>query len=217
MRKIKHIKITNEESNKLVGLLNEKNTLYQRHKLIEVLEQIGYPQNFKDRSTNNIIKFARSCVKANRTNADNLVVACSYVPVTRKAEQTYTDYDTTLTINAADTVKDTKSKINSNSKEEMIDNIKNYFKTGNLAVDALKIINGERQNSYGDPEDSFNSIASIWVWYLKNVYGNSIHISPKDVAIMMTLLKIARECNQNKEDNIIDAIGYLALAGDMED
>ena len=217
MRNMKHIKITNEESNRLVCLINEKNTLYQRHKLIEVLEQIGYPQNFKNRSTNSIIKFAKSCVKANRTNADNLVVACSYVPVTKKAEQPYIDYDTPVTINAADTVKDTKSKINSNSKEEMIDTIKNYFKTGNLAVDALKIINGERQNSYGDPEDSFNSIASIWVWYLKNVYGNNIYISPKDVAIMMTLLKIARECNQNKEDNIIDAIGYLALAGDMKD
>lgn len=194
MRNMKHIKITNEESNKLVGLLNQKDNLNRRYELIETLEQIGYTQNFKDRSTSNIIKFARSCVKANRTNANNLVTACSY--------------DTTVAVSATDT---------STSKEEMVSTIKNYFKTGNLAVDALKIINGERQDTYGNPEDSFSSIANVWKWYFKSMYNINICITPKDVAIMMTLLKMARECNQNKEDNIIDAIGYLALAGDMKD
>ena len=239
MRNMKHIKITNEESNRLVCLINEKNTLYQRHKLIEVLEQIGYPQNFKNRSTNSIIKFAKSCVKANRTNADNLVVACSYVPTTKKTKQTYTEYDwdrrqsnplfiikekeictnydTTITINATDTIKDTANKTNNTSKEEMINTIKNYFKNGNLAVDALKVINGERQDYYGNPEDSFNDIANVWKWYLKSIYSTNICITSKDVATMMALFKIARNCNQNKEDNIIDAIGYLALAGDMKD
>ena len=236
---MKHIKITNEESNKLVGLLNEKDILHQRYKLIEALEQIGYPQNFKNRNTNSIIKFARSCVKANRANTNNLVTACAYVPTTKKTKQTYTEYDwdrrqsnplfiikekeictnydTTITINATDTIKDTANKTNNTSKEEMVNTIKNYFKTGNLAVDALKTINEERQDLYGNPEDSFSSIADVWKWYFKNMYTTNICITSKDVAIMMALLKIARECNQNKEDNIIDAIGYLALAGDMKD
>lgn len=40
-------------------------------------------------------------------------------------------------------------------------------------------------------------------------------LDPKDVAMLMALLKIARESNQDKQDNLIDAVGYLGLAGDM--
>lgn len=88
---------------------------------------------------------------------------------------------------------------------------------GTLAIKALEVINGERQNQYGNPEDSFQLISDYWETYLrsKGVINEENSLYASDVAIMMTLFKIAREANQHKEDNIVDAIGYLAIAGDM--
>ena len=84
-------------------------------------------------------------------------------------------------------------------------------KRGKVAIEALRVINGERQDTYGNPEDSFRDISTLWSAY-SEVGFNSI-----DVAIMMALLKIARMKNHGVEhrDNFVDAIGYLALAADM--
>jgi len=81
---------------------------------------------------------------------------------------------------------------------------------GKILIAAKRIINGDRQDAYGDPEDSFGTISQFWSTYLDR------HISSKDVAIMMGLLKIARMKGQvEKIDNYVDAAGYIGLAGDM--
>jgi len=94
-------------------------------------------------------------------------------------------------------------------------------------MDTLKradeIINGERQDSYGSPEDSFALIAEHWTTYLRgSVNSNSesecncgIELDASDVAIMMTLFKIARMSGQKwHPDNAVDACGYLAILND---
>jgi hypothetical protein len=79
---------------------------------------------------------------------------------------------------------------------------------------ALDIINGERQSSYGSPEDSFQIIAEFWETYL--THRNKGPLSPIDVARMMSLMKHARMLGQaDKEDNYVDAAGYLGIAGDI--
>ena len=85
-----------------------------------------------------------------------------------------------------------------------------------LCEEALKTINGERQDRYGNPEDLFELISELWESYLnaRNPEFNLV-VRNDDVAIMMTLLKIARMTGQGSRDNFIDAIGYLALAGEM--
>jgi hypothetical protein len=83
---------------------------------------------------------------------------------------------------------------------------------GKILDEARVIINGERADMYGNPEDSFQLIASLWSVYLELVSP----LSSRDVAMMMTLFKIAREKHQHKRDSLLDAIGYLALAADME-
>lgn len=82
---------------------------------------------------------------------------------------------------------------------------------GKVLDKAKDIINGERQDVYGDPEDSFKVIADYWSTFL------CLKITSKDVALMMTLFKIAREQNQHKIDNLIDAAGYIGIAGDIEE
>ena len=85
-------------------------------------------------------------------------------------------------------------------------------------MDTLKradeIINGERQDSYGNPEDSFALIARYWNVYIQNIkLGDDI--SASDVAVMMTLFKIARMSGQKwHPDNAVDACGYLAILND---
>ena len=97
---------------------------------------------------------------------------------------------------------------------------------GEVLAEALRTINGERQDVYGSPEDSFALIARYWQTYLESRPGLSTFMGAKpdhadplraeDVAMMMTLFKIAREANQHKRDNLVDAAGYLGIYADMQ-
>lgn len=82
---------------------------------------------------------------------------------------------------------------------------------------AEKIINGERQGTYGSAENSFNTIASLWTGYLKG-NGREIVVDAADVANMMILMKVARNSSGvYKDDNWIDICGYAALGGDIQE
>jgi len=90
---------------------------------------------------------------------------------------------------------------------------------------ADEIINGERQDQYGDPEDSFELIADYWTAYLRGMPIDpeaefscedcGISVDAADVAIMLALMKIARMSGQKwHKDNAVDACGYLAILND---
>lgn len=84
-----------------------------------------------------------------------------------------------------------------------------------ICEEALKTINGERQDQYGNQEDTFRLIAHLWTAYLYSA-ALPIMITPTMVADMMCLLKIAREKGgKGKRDNMVDLIGYAALAARM--
>lgn len=90
-------------------------------------------------------------------------------------------------------------------------------KRGSVLLEALDIINGERQDVYGSPEDSFQLIAEYWNVYIKSQFPEcGVVLSRKDVALMMTYFKLAREAHQGKRDNIVDATGYLGIYADMQ-
>lgn len=75
--------------------------------------------------------------------------------------------------------------------------------------EAEKAVLTDREADYGAPEDTFAQIANLWATYLYT------DITPKDVANMMILLKIARAANGNKNDNYIDIAGYAACAAEI--
>lgn len=81
---------------------------------------------------------------------------------------------------------------------------------GSVLSEAISIINGKRQDQYGDPEDSFELIAQFWSLWL------GCEVCKQDVAMMMVLFKQVRERNQHKRDNCRDAAGYLGIYADME-
>lgn len=84
--------------------------------------------------------------------------------------------------------------------------------TKNYILDQAKtIINGERQGTYGEAEDSFAVISQLWSAYLKR------DLTSADVANMMILMKVARNSNGvYKDDNWIDICGYAALGGEIQ-
>ena len=76
---------------------------------------------------------------------------------------------------------------------------------------AKTIINGKRQGTYGEAEDSFSIIAQMWTAYLGK------EIKSEDVANMMILMKVARNSSGvYKDDNWIDICGYAALGGEIQ-
>lgn len=99
---------------------------------------------------------------------------------------------------------------------------------GQVLTEAHKIINGDRQQSYGNPEDTHGVVAELWNGYLQALAKAKDDgeyapfqfpkLTPKDVALMMVLFKIGRELNgAGCKDNMVDAAGYIALAADMNE
>ena len=85
---------------------------------------------------------------------------------------------------------------------------------GGILFEAHEIINGERLNAYGEPEDNFKTIAGLWTAY----FDYEVEVTPLDVAMMMTLLKIARiRTGTATADSFVDAAGYIGIAADMEE
>lgn len=71
---------------------------------------------------------------------------------------------------------------------------------------AEEVINGPRREAYGDAVESFKKIASMWSVVFKT------EVTPRQVAQAMICLKVARDVNKAAEDNLVDIIGYAALA-----
>ena len=72
--------------------------------------------------------------------------------------------------------------------------------------EAMKIVCKDRDGQYGTPEDNFSMIANLWSAYLDK------GINTVDVAMMMSLLKIARikGSGYRSTDSFVDLAGYAA-------
>jgi hypothetical protein len=84
------------------------------------------------------------------------------------------------------------------------------MKTKQIIDEASKIVSDDREKAYGNKKANHNNIAKLWSAYLDK------DISPHDVAMLMTLLKVARtKSGENHIDNYIDMCGYAAIAGEL--
>lgn len=83
---------------------------------------------------------------------------------------------------------------------------------------AKRCVCGDREQDYGSPENSFNTIADLWNTYIRAASDiQAIELGAKDVAAMLALLKIARIASGHaKEDNWVDLAGYAACGGEIE-
>lgn len=75
---------------------------------------------------------------------------------------------------------------------------------------AKEYVTKDRAATHGDAESNFNLIATYWGAHLDT------EVSASDVAVMMTMLKLARiKGNPANSDNWIDGCGYLACGGEI--
>jgi hypothetical protein len=90
---------------------------------------------------------------------------------------------------------------------------KNNNKRTEAILEALDLINGARNSSYGDPVHNFTVTAEQWS------VGRDEPVEPWEVAIKMIDVKLARIKSTNRfhRDSLIDIIGYAALAIEVHD
>jgi hypothetical protein len=75
----------------------------------------------------------------------------------------------------------------------------------------------DREATHGRPEQTFQRIADLWNAYLRPD-EDEVHLDldGSDVAMLMALLKIARQRgNQANLDSYVDLAGYAACAAEL--
>lgn len=77
-----------------------------------------------------------------------------------------------------------------------------------ILEEAQRLVYGDRQASYGHPIDDFTRTAAMWSGMLGDRLTGPL--GPEDVALMMILVKVSRECHRPKRDNVTDIAGYAA-------
>jgi len=87
----------------------------------------------------------------------------------------------------------------------------NAFKLGvSEMLEANHLVNGDRQADYGSPADSYRDIAKMWTGLLGRKLARDI--TAEEAALMMVALKLQRQTQRPKRDNLVDAHGYLLVA-----
>lgn len=75
---------------------------------------------------------------------------------------------------------------------------------------AKTYVTQDRAATHGNAERNFGLIAAYWSAHLDT------NVSAADVAVMMTLLKLARlKASPDNMDNWVDGCGYLACGGEI--
>jgi len=80
---------------------------------------------------------------------------------------------------------------------------------------ANALVNGDRQDAYGSPRRSYEAVAQVWSGLLWDKL--TIPLTPEDCVLMMTALKLQREAHKHKDDNLVDAHGYLLVLAHVRD
>lgn len=78
-------------------------------------------------------------------------------------------------------------------------------------IDQVKEVTNTRRNGYAAPLLNFLRIGILWTEHLRSngLLVENEFIDPEDVALMMILLKIARQEASHGNDNLIDIMGYV--------
>ena len=78
-----------------------------------------------------------------------------------------------------------------------------------IAVEAINLIDEDRNDSYGPPEENLQRIADMWSGYL------NVPVTKEDVSLMMVLVKISRSKAGYSRDNTVDGVAYFLIHDSM--
>jgi len=108
------------------------------------------------------------------------------------------------------------------------------MKPEDAALEAAKLVGGDRGDSYGDPGEDFARTAAIlnaWVpqtgWLpfrpkfpeeAQQLRGNMrLYWTPKLVVKVLLAVKLSRESHAHKHDNLVDLCGYASILAYLEE
>lgn len=94
---------------------------------------------------------------------------------------------------------------------KIVDEKNNSDTKKTILQEAEEIINGSRAEDYGSVTENFTKIAVGW----KEIFADG-NFTPRRVALAMAWLKICRDVNTPKHDNILDIAGYAGCIGKMD-
>jgi hypothetical protein len=78
-----------------------------------------------------------------------------------------------------------------------------------VCQEADRLVSGERQNDYGHPLDNFNKVAGLFSAFLGDKLKEPV--TADEAGLLLVLLKVAREGNAPKRDNLVDIAGYAKV------
>lgn len=84
-----------------------------------------------------------------------------------------------------------------------------------ILAEAYGLVHRDRGDAYGHPYDDFTRVGRIWGAVL-----GLPDVPPDKVALCLIGLKLSRESNRPKPDNVVDIAGYaetLALVRERQD
>ena len=98
------------------------------------------------------------------------------------------------------------------TKTELMPESFKPYKTEHKSVllEADKIVNGDRNEQYGDPNIAFNEYSEI----LKTTFG--IDLTPSEICKVQMAIKLGRMKYKYKKDSIVDLCGYCEILNRLE-
>jgi hypothetical protein len=82
---------------------------------------------------------------------------------------------------------------------------------------AATAVCGDRNDSYGLPHNDFKCQADMMSAYLTRTNGQTVTVTPTDIAALMCIVKLARQAHAPKADNWIDLAGYAACGAECDE
>ena len=79
-------------------------------------------------------------------------------------------------------------------------------------AEAEKLVLGDRNADYGNPEDAYSGLAKAWSGAILHHLKPGHELSAVEATIMMVILKCCRHVRKPKDDNLVDSHGYLLCA-----
>lgn len=85
-----------------------------------------------------------------------------------------------------------------------------------ILQEAQRLVHGDRQAAYGHPADDFAKTAALWTVVFGSELKPGGRITAQQVALAMVCVKISRQLNAPKRDNLVDGAGYFATLDMVE-
>lgn len=82
------------------------------------------------------------------------------------------------------------------------------FREETICEEADRLVSCDRQDIYGHPFHDFGRTALLWTGVLRDKLKDGESVEAREVGLMQICVKLSREVNTPKRDNLTDIAGY---------